>query len=106
MMLHGLVHLMGVMLLLRLEEPGDLTYEMASPEPGTTLGVVFAGLWLMACVLFVAAGWTVIRGHASARLVATASVVSLIAIAPMAATAPAGILLSAVFLVGAVVRRR
>jgi hypothetical protein len=33
--LHGLVYLMGVDLLWKLGEPGDLTYEDAVPTPGT-----------------------------------------------------------------------
>jgi hypothetical protein len=52
---HGLVHLMGVSLLWKLGEPGQLRYADAVPVPGTVAGYLAGGLWLVAAVLFVTA---------------------------------------------------
>lgn len=98
LVLHGLIHVMGVALLLELGEPGDLTYAVARPEPGSALAIVFAGMWALAAVLFAFAGYLVLRGRPRVWPVLTASVVSLVAIAPMAAAAPVGLVLSAVAL--------
>jgi len=96
--IHGAIHAMGVMLLLELGEPGDLTYAVARPEPGTTLAVLFAALWALAAALFVAAGFLVFRGRPRVWMVVVASVASLAAIAPMAAAAPVGFAISLVTL--------
>src|SRR5690606_2583961 len=79
LIIHGLIHLMGVALLLELAEPGDLTYAMARPEPGTMLGIGFAVLWALATVLFVISGYQVMRGGRWTALVIAASIFSLIA---------------------------
>lgn len=91
---HGLIHLMGVVLLLELGEPGDLTYAAARPEPGTALGIGFAALWALATVLFVWAGFQLIRGGRWSALIVVASVISLFAIGAMVTAAPIGAVIS------------
>jgi hypothetical protein len=71
---HGLVHLMGVSLLWRLGEPGQLRYADAVPTPGTTAAELAGGLWLVAAVLFVMAAILLVAGQAAWRLAALAGV--------------------------------
>jgi hypothetical protein len=105
---HGAIHLMGVVLLLELGEPGELTYADAWPEPGTALAVLFAILWARAAVLFAYGGFQMIRDRVLLWPVAIAAVVSVAAIAPVFSAAPAGLVLSVLALLGALVygRRR
>ncbi len=82
---HGLVHLMGVSLLWKLGEPGQLRYADAVPAPGTAAGELAGGLWLLAAVLFVAAAVLLVAGRAAWRLAALAGVavsVPVIGLAP------------------------
>jgi hypothetical protein len=51
---HGLIHVMGFVLFLRLGEPGDLRYSGALPEPGTLAGTAAGILWLAAAGVFLA----------------------------------------------------
>jgi hypothetical protein len=60
---HGLVHLMGVSLLWKLGEPGQLRYADAVPAPGTVDGYLAGGLWLVAAVLFVMAAVLLATGR-------------------------------------------
>lgn len=99
LVIHGLVHIMGVVLLLELAEPGDLTYAVARPEPGTALGVGFAILWGLAAVLFVISGYQMIRGDHWSALVVVASLISLVAVGAMVTAAPIGAVISALTLV-------
>jgi hypothetical protein len=71
---HGLVHLMGVSMLWKLGEPGQLRYADAVPAPGTVAAEVAGGLWLPAAVLFVMAAILLATGRAW-RLAALAGVV-------------------------------
>jgi hypothetical protein len=87
---HGLVHLMGVALLWKLGEPGQLRYSDAVPAPGSTAGYLVGGLWLAAAVLFVIAGIMLVARRAAWRLVALTAValsVPVIALAPGRAVA-------------------
>jgi len=72
---HGLIHLMGVSLLWKLGEPGQLRYADAVPEPGTAAAYTVGGLWLAAAVLFVAAAVLLAAGRAAWRMTALAGVV-------------------------------
>src|SRR5215831_13250704 len=54
---HGLVHLMGVALLWKLAEPGQLRYADAEPAPGSTAGYLVGSLWLAVALLFVIAAF-------------------------------------------------
>ncbi len=96
---HGLIHLMGVVLLLELGEPGDLTYAAARPQPGTALAWLFAALWALGAVLFIVAGVQVMRRRVWVSTLVAASLVSLIAIGTMAESAPIGLVISAFTLV-------
>lgn len=51
---HGLIHVMGFVLFLRLGEPGDLRYAGALPEPGTLAGTTVGILWLATAGVFLA----------------------------------------------------
>ena len=51
---HGLIHVMGFALFLRLGEPGDLRYSDALPEPGALAGTAAGILWLAAAGAFLA----------------------------------------------------
>jgi hypothetical protein len=70
---HGLVHLIGVSLLWKLGEPGQLRYADAVPTPGTAAAELAGGLWLLAAVLFVTAAVLLATGRAW-RLAALAGV--------------------------------
>jgi hypothetical protein len=87
---HGLVHLMGVSVLWKLGEPGQLRYADAVPAPGSAAGYFVGGLWLAAAALFVSAGILLVARKAAWRLVALAAValsVPVIALAPGRAVA-------------------
>ncbi len=101
---HGLVHLMGVSLLWKLGEPGQLRYADATPTPGTVAGELAGGLWLVAAVLFVTAAVLLVAGRAAWRLTALAGVavsVPVIGLAP--GQAAAGLALDGLILVLVVV---
>jgi hypothetical protein len=72
---HGLIHLMGVALLWKLGEVGQLRYATAVPAPGGAAGYVVGGLWLLAAVLFVAAAILLVTARAAWRWTALAGVV-------------------------------
>jgi hypothetical protein len=72
---HGLVHLMGVALLWKLGEPGQLRYAYAVPAPGAAAGYLVGGLWLVAALLFVAAAVLLVGGRSAWRMTALAGVV-------------------------------
>jgi len=67
---HGLIHLMGVALLWKLGEVGQLRYATAVPAPGSTAGYLAGGLWLVAAVLFVTAAALLAAGRAGWHLTA------------------------------------
>ncbi len=96
---HGLLHLMGVALLLELGEPGDLTYAVARPQPGTPIALLFAALWGLGATLFIVAGIQAIRKRSWAHTAIAASLVSLVAIGAMAEAAPIGLFISVLTLV-------
>ena len=72
---HGLIHLMGVALLRKPGEVGQLRYADAAPAPATAAGYVAGALWLVAAVLFVAAAVLLAAGRAAWRITAVAGVV-------------------------------
>lgn len=99
---HGLIHLMGVVLLLRVAEPADLTYAAAWPAAGSAPAALFAVLWAVAAALFVLAGVRMVRNRPWRAVALAGAVVSIIVIAPMAPAAPAGLVVSALALAFAV----
>jgi hypothetical protein len=87
---HGLVHLMGVALLWKLGEPGQLRYSEAVPTPGSVAGYLVGCLWLAAAVLFVIAGILLVSRRAAWRVIGLIAVVvsaAVIALAPGQAVA-------------------
>lgn len=72
---HGLIHLMGVALLWKLGQVGQLRYATAVPAPGSTAAYLVGGMWLVAAVLFVTAAVLLAAGRAAWRLTALAGVV-------------------------------
>ncbi len=59
---HGLVHLMGVVLLWRLAQPAGLHYGQMRPVPGSTGGIIVGVGWLITAALFVGVAVLVARG--------------------------------------------
>lgn len=97
---HGLIHLMGVALLWKLGQPGQLHYADAVPAPDSAAGYVVGGLWLLAAVLFVAAAVLLVAGRAAWRMTALAAVVvSVPVIGLMPGQAVAGLVLDGLVLV-------
>ena len=97
---HGLIHLMGVALLWKLGQPGQLRYAGAVPAPDSAAGYVVGGLWLLAAVLFVAAAVLLVAGRAAWRMTAVAGVVvSVPVIGLMPAQAVAGLVIDGLVLV-------
>jgi len=97
---HGLIHLMGVALLWKLGEVGQLRYADAVPAPDTAAGYVAGGLWLVAAVLFVAAAVLLAAGRAAWRITAVAGVVvSVPVIGLMPGQAVAGLVIDGLVLV-------
>ena len=98
---HGLVHLMGVALLWKLGEPGQLRYADAEPAPGSTAGYLVGSLWLAAALLFVIAAMLLAARRASWRVVALAAVaVSAPAIGLAPGQAIAGLVVDGLVLIG------
>ena len=97
---HGLVHLMGVALLWKLGEPGELRYADAVPAPGSTAGYRVGGLWLGATVLFVIAAVLLAASRASWRVVLAAVAVSAPAIGLAPGQAMAGLVVDSLVLIG------
>ena len=98
---HGLVHLMGVALLWKLGEPGQLRYADADPAPGSAAGYLMGGLWLAAAVLFVIAAVLLAAKQASWRIVAlVATAVSAPVIGLASGQAIAGLVIDGVVLIG------
>ena len=98
---HGLVHVMGVALLWKLGEPGQLRYADADPAPGSAAGYLMGGLWLAAAVLFVIAAVLLAAKQASWRIVAlVATAVSAPVIGLASGQAIAGLVIDGVVLIG------
>ena len=101
---HGLVHAMGVVLLMKWGETKELGYADTHPNPATGAGYAFALLWLLATVLFVVAGVLLIQRRASwMMIVLPAAVLSIVAIVPMASSAPLGLLIDVAVIIATVV---
>ena len=97
---HGLVHLMGVALLWKLGEPGQLRYADADPTPGSATGYLIGGLWLAAAVLFVIAAVLLAARRASWRIAAlAAAAVSAPVIGLASGQAIAGLVIDGVVLI-------
>ena len=96
---HGLIHLMGVALLWKLGQVGQLRYAIAVPAPGSTAAYLAGGMWLVAAVLFVTAAVLLAAGRAAWRLTALAGVVvSAAVIGLMPGQAVAGLVIDGLIL--------
>jgi hypothetical protein len=97
---HGLVHLMGVALLWRWGEPGELRYADAHPEAGSAAGIAVGGIWLVAVVLFLlTAGLLAGRRPAWRPVGLLASLVSIAVLVPSASIAWPGLAVDAAVVV-------
>jgi hypothetical protein len=97
---HGLIHLMGVALLWRWGEPGDLRYGDVSPAAGSVAGKLVGGLWLAATLLFLLTAVLVLTRRRAWRAAALlAAVVSIAVLLPSASIAPAGLIIDAAVLI-------
>lgn len=88
---HGLIHLMGVALLWRIGEPGELRYTDVWPAAGSTPGFVVGALWLAAAALFVVAAVLVVQRRSWVLVGAVAAALSLVVLLPSASMAAFGI---------------
>ena len=96
---HGLIHLMGVALMWKLGQPGELRYADMSPVPGSAAGLAVGVVWLSAAALFGWAAWLFVAGRPRWRVAALAAVVvSVPVLGPSAAMAAAGLALDALIL--------
>lgn len=73
--LHGVVHVAGFLLLWQIAEVGEFTYDMATPDAGTVAGRIVGVAWLVAALVFVAAGAELAMGRARWRGAAIAGCV-------------------------------
>ena len=100
---HGLIHLMGVALLWRWGQPGELRYDDVRPEAGTTAAMIVGGVWLVAMLLFLTTAALLVAGRPAWRPVGLlAALISIAVLLPLAAIAWAGLVVDAAVIVGAV----
>lgn len=86
LLLHGLVHLMGVALTWKLGEPGALRYEDVTLEPGSLPALALGVGWLVATALFVVGAFAALRHWVTAPVVWFAGAV--VSLPVVAATVP------------------
>ena len=104
LVVHGFVHLMGVALLWRWGEPGELRYGDVRPEAGSTAAMVVGGVWVVALLLFLVTAALVAGGRPAWRPVGLlAALVSIGVLLPSAPIAWAGLVVDAALLVGVAV---
>lgn len=103
LVVHGLVHLMGVALLWRWAEPGELRYDDVHPEAGSTAAMVVGAVWLVAMLLFLLTAALLAVGRPAWRPVGLlAALVSIAVLLPSATIAWAGLVVDAAVIVGVV----
>jgi hypothetical protein len=96
---HGLIHLLGVALLWRWGEPGQLRYDDVSPAAGSLPGTIVGGVWLAATLLFLLTAVLLLAGHPAWRPVGLlAALVSIAVLLPSASIALAGLVVDAAVL--------
>ncbi len=82
---HGLVHLLGVALLSRWGQPGELRYDDVSPAAGSLPGMIVGGVWLAATLLFLLTAVLLVAGRIAWRSVGLlAALVSIAVLLPSA----------------------
>lgn len=100
LVLHGLIHTIGFLLLWRIGELGEFTYDMATPDAGTWPARFVGVAWVAAAGLFVVSGLLLAAGRALWRRPALAGViVSTPALLVDIGDAPAGLVINVVLLV-------
>ena len=101
---HAVVHLLGVVLLWHLGQPGTLRYDQVNPEPGTVAGVLVGAGWLIAAALFAVAAFAVATHHRhTLTAAAAAALLSIAVLAPSAAVTVAGLVVDAFVLLAVAV---
>ncbi|SET60590.1 hypothetical protein SAMN04488546_2954 [Geodermatophilus poikilotrophus] len=97
--LHGLIHLLGVALLWRWGQPGELGYEDVSPAAGSLPGMIMGGVWLVATLLFLLTAVLLVARRTAWRPVGLlAALVSIAVLLPSASIALAGLAVDAAVL--------
>ena len=97
---HGLIHLLGVALLWRWGQPGELRYDDVSPAAGSLPGMIVGGVWLAATLLFLLTAVLVLMGRPTWRPVGLlAALVSIAVLLPSASVALAGLVVDAAVLI-------
>ncbi|MHA6794251.1 hypothetical protein ACVGVM_12200 [Pseudonocardia bannensis] len=100
---HGLLHLLGVVLLWGLAEPGALRFADNVPPAGSPVGALAGAGWLAATALFVLAAGLLSVRRRSWRVVALLAVAASVPfLAQMASAAGVGLVVDAVVAVAAV----
>ncbi len=103
LVIHGLIHLMGVALLYRWGEPGELRYDDVHPEAGSTAAMVVGAVWLVAMLLFLLTAVLLAVGRPAWRPVGLlAALTSIAVLLPSASIAWAGLVVDAAVIVGVV----
>ncbi|MGY2129581.1 hypothetical protein [Blastococcus sp. SYSU DS0617] len=101
---HGAVHLMGVALLWRWGQPGQLRYDDVRPEAGSTAAIAVGAAWLIAMLLFLVTAALLAAGRPTWRPVGLlAALVSAAVLLPSASIAWAGLVVDTAVLVGVAV---
>ena len=96
---HGLIHLLGVALLWRWGQPGELRYDDVSPAAGSLPGVIVGGVWLAATLLFLVTAVLLLAGRPAWRPIGLlAALVSIAVLLPSASIALVGLLVDAAVL--------
>ncbi len=96
---HGLIHLLGVALLWRWGQPGELRYDDVSPAAGSMPGMMVGGIWLAATLLFLLTAVLLVGGRPAWRPVGLlAALVSIAVLLPSASIALAGLVVDAAVL--------
>ena len=101
---HGLIHLLGVAVLWRWGQPGELRYDDVSPAAGSLPGMIVGGIWLAATLLFLLTAVLLLAGRTAWRPVGLlAALVSIAVLLPSASIALAGLLVDAAVLIAVAV---
>ena len=101
---HGLIHLLGVALLWRWGQPGELRYADVSPAAGSLPGMIVGGVWLAATLLFLLTAVLVLVGRPTWRPVGLlAALMSIAVLLPSASVALAGLVVDAAVLIAVAV---
>src|SRR3954449_4174570 len=97
---HGLIHLLGVALLWRWGQPGELRYDDVWPTAGSLPGVIVGGVWLAATLLFLLTAVLLLAGRPAWRPVGLlAALMSIAVLLPSASIALVGLVVDAAVLV-------